>query len=292
MKRLALAFLSVALVVALVPALGDPAPAGAAPIVAGKVHEEFVPTRGKLFVLVIGNDARAGNPDRSRADAIHIVGLNTETMRGGILNFPRDSWVPIPGHGSGKINEALFLGGPVLLARTLENLTGIRLDLWVMTGFEGFLGLIEDLKGVEIQLARGISDTASGARLRAGKNYLNAFDALAFSRARKTLPGGDVDRTTNQGRLLLALLRKLRANVARDPSLLLRWISAGSRHTRLNISSEELFRLALLATQVKAAKVRNVTVPVTIGSVGAASVVFISPGARSIYARFRSTGRL
>ena len=91
-----------------------------------------------LFVLVIGNDARAGNPDRSRADAIHIVGLDTKTLRGGILNFPRDTWVSIPGHGSGKINEALYDGGPQLLARTLENLTGIRIDLWVMTGFEGF----------------------------------------------------------------------------------------------------------------------------------------------------------
>ncbi len=292
MKRLGLAFVAVALVAVLLPALGEPRRVGAAPVVAGKVHKTFVPARGKVFVLLIGNDARQGNPDRSRADAIHIVGLNTKTMRGGILNFPRDSWVSIPGHGSGKINEALYLGGPALLARTLENLTGIRLDFWIMTGFEGFLELVRDLNGVEIRLAGGVFDTASGARLKAGKHRLGPRQALALARARKTLPRGDVDRTTNQGRLLLAFLRKLRVNVANDPTLLLRWVSVGRRHTRLDTSAEEVFRLAVLASEVRPSKVRSVTVPVTVGSVGAASVVFISARARSMYARFRRTGHL
>ncbi len=47
-------------------------------ILVGRVHNAFQPTRGKIFVLVIGNDARHGNPTHSRADAIHIVGIDTD----------------------------------------------------------------------------------------------------------------------------------------------------------------------------------------------------------------------
>ena len=293
MKRICLSIIAVALVVLLLPVGGQGRSVARPRISAGKVHATFVPTKGKLFVLVIGNDARSGNPDRSRADAIHIVGLDTKTLRGGILNFPRDTWVSIPGHGSGKINEALFDGGPELLARTLENLTGIHIDLWVMTGFEGFRGIIRGIGDIKLHLGRDIFDHGSGARLHAGNNTLNPGQALAFVRSRKALPHGDIDRSTNQGRFLLVLLRELRDDVKRDPSRLLRWISLGRRHTRLQVRPEELFELAVLASQVRPSRMGNRTVPVSIGSVGSASVVFLSSGAaRPIFARFRRTARL
>jgi hypothetical protein len=60
----------------------------------------------------------------------------------------------------------------------------------------------------------------------------------------------------------------------------------------LNISAREIFRLGILTSQVKPSMVKNVTVPVSLGSVGAASVVFIQPGAHSIYARFKKKGSL
>ena len=265
----------------------------AAPMVAGPVHESFQPTNGKIFVLVIGSDARVGNPDRSRADALHVIGLNTKTMKGGILNFPRDSWINIPGHGMGRINEALYQGGPQLMARTVESLTGIRLDLWVMTGFEGFRGVVRMLKGVKIHLSQDVFDPGgSGARLRKGTHLLRAGAALAYVRTRKVFASGDVARSTNQARFLLMLLAKLRKQVERDPAALFDWIDITQRHTRSDISAEDLFRLGVLATQVSRKRVGNVTVPVSVGSVGAASVVFISPNASSIYARFRRTAAL
>ncbi|MGH2819550.1 MAG: LCP family protein [Actinomycetota bacterium] len=281
-------------VAVLIP-LTDPGRRGAAapPVIAGRVHDEFQPNRGKIFVLVIGSDARAGNPDAARADALHVVGINTRTMKGGILNFPRDSWVSIPGHGQGRINESLYQGGPKLVARTVESLTGIRLDYWVMTGFEGFGNIVRALNGVPYEIHQDIFDPGgSGARIRAGTKRLNQFTALQFVRTRHNFPRGDIDRTTNQAKFLLAMLRKLRSNVRRNPPSLLRWIAAGRKHTRLNLSPQETFRLAVLATQVKSKDVGNVTIPVSYGAVGAASVVFISPGAQSIYQRFRRKASL
>lgn len=281
-----------AVTIAVFPLMGSRLP-GEAAAVGGRVHEQFQPKRSKLFILVIGNDARAGNPDRSRADAIHIVGINTKTMRGGILNFPRDSYVDIPGSGAGRINEALYRGGPGLLARTLEEITGIRLDYWIMTGFEGFRNIIESVGRVKITLGRDIYDpTGSGASLEAGLRYLNEGQSLAYVRTRHSFPAGDIDRTHNQGRFLLLLLDKLQNQTNNDPASLLDWVGSTRKHTRLDIPPDELFELGVLATQVKKGRIGNVTIPVSIGSVGAASVVFISPAAGSIYSRFRRKGSL
>jgi len=291
-KRLAALAALLALVCVLVPAVGSrPEPAVAA-LTIGRVHEEYQPTDGKVFVLVIGSDARSGNPERSRADAIHIVGVNTDNLRGGILNFPRDAWVNVPGFGSSKINEALYQGGPVLLAKTLEGLTGIRIDYWVLTAFEGFEGIVDDLNGVTMNIPQPVVDSGSGANLQAGKQTLRYWEALAYVRSRKAFSAGDVARSTNQGRFLLALLRKLRGEVDDDPTRLFNWIATARRHTALNVPPSEQFRLGLLASKVEAKDVANVTIPVQIGAVGAASVVFIQPEARAIYQRFRENGYL
>jgi polyisoprenyl-teichoic acid--peptidoglycan teichoic acid transferase len=274
----------------LIPATGEERSRNPA-ITISRVHKAYQPNKGKIFVLVIGSDARSGNPNL-RADAIHIAGINTKTMRGAILNFPRDSYVNIPGHGSGKINEALYLGGPDLLARTLENITRIRIDYYAMVGFQGFERIIDGIGRVPITLFHPMNDRASGAHLPAGKVRLGPNSALSFARTRKTLGGGDVARTTNQGRLLLALLRKLRSQVDRDPTALMKWIAVTRRHARLDISTRELFRLGILASQVRPSRVKNVTIPVSLGSVGAASVVFIQSGAHRIFERFRRKASL
>jgi LCP family protein required for cell wall assembly len=292
-RRASLLLAFVVLTSALVPLLGPARSANDnAPIAAGRVHHRFQPRKGKIFVLVIGSDARNGNPNL-RADAIHIAGINTKTMRAGILNFPRDSWVNIPGRGSAKINEALYIGGPTLLAKTLEAETGIRIDYWVMVGFEGFDSIIRAVGPIQIDIPRPIFDPGgSGAHISAGKKKLYSIDSLAFVRTRKAFSGGDITRTTNQGRFLLAMLRELRHDIERDPAVLLDWVAATRRHARLNISPSEIFRLGILTSQVKPSDVGNVTVPASVGSAGAASVVFIRPEARAIYARFKKSGRL
>jgi polyisoprenyl-teichoic acid--peptidoglycan teichoic acid transferase len=287
-KRAILLMLFVGVVIGVVPNVGGNDATGlSSSIAVGRVHEKWQPQTGKIFVLVVGSDARSGNPNL-RADAIHIAGINTRTMRGGILNFPRDSWVEIPGYGSAKINEALDRGGPELLAATLENITGIRIDYWAVVGFEGFEDIVRDLGPIPMRFGRPIYDPGgSGANISAGAQKLGPNDALAFVRTRKAFSGGDVTRTTNQARFLLAMLRKLRTDVERRPSELLRWIAVSRREARLNISPQEMFRLAVVTSQVKPSEIDNVTVPVSLGSVGAASVVFIQPGATALYRHFK-----
>lgn len=268
-------------------------PGVGAPVLVGRMHEQFQPNRGKIFVLVIGNDERSGNAMNSRADAIHLIGVNTDTMKAGILNFPRDSWVNIPGRGSSKMNEAMLTGGPENLARTLEDLTGVKIDYWVMTGFEGFMGIIDGLGRVKVKLPHAINDpTGSGAHLPAGPQNLGHKSSLAYLRTRHSFGTGDLARTTNHGTYMISMLRKLHEDVKLNPAELLNWISLTKKFTSFDMTSDELFRLAVLASQLPPNKVKNLTVPASTGSVGAASVVFISPSARSIYERFRKNASL
>lgn len=279
----------------LLPFAGDQRPGRAASpaITIGRVHSDYQPEDGKIYVLVIGNDARTGNPDRALADAIHIAGINTHTMKGGILNFPRDCWVEIPGHGSAKINEALFDGGPALLAQTLEKITGIRLDYWVMVGFQGFQSLIKGVGKITYRLPAPVYDIGgSGANLDAGLHHLNNWQALSYVRTRHPFPHGDIDRTTNQASFLVAMLRQLQSDMKRNPAALLKWMSVTRGVARLDVTPKELFHLGILASQVKPKDIGNVTIPVSLGTEGAASVDFISSGASLIYQGFKKTARL
>jgi polyisoprenyl-teichoic acid--peptidoglycan teichoic acid transferase len=295
-KRAAVLIALIASVCLLVPVAGGSSESRSttsAPITGGRVHADHQPKEGKIFVLILGSDARSGNPTNSRADGVHLAGINTKTMKGGILNFPRDSWVNIPGSGSGRINEALYRGGPQLAVRTVESITGIQIDYWLLTAFEGFQSAVKDLGNVPLNVKRGMYDQGgSGAAIKPNTKSLNGVDSLAFVRTRKSLPGGDITRTTNHGRFLIALLRKLRTDIDRSPGRIFDWMTVTRKWTRLDIPPHELFQLGVLASQVKSQNVGNVTIPVRVGSAGAASVVFIQPGAQSIYNRFKKNASL
>ena len=95
---------------------------------------------GLVFVLTVGTDARAGDdPRRAHGDAIHLLCVNPQSRQGTLLGFPRDSWVQIPGHGNGKLTNAMALGGPTLMAETISRLTGLPVQYYVVTGFQGLL---------------------------------------------------------------------------------------------------------------------------------------------------------
>jgi LCP family protein required for cell wall assembly len=294
----ALAIVAVAVAVAVGP-LGPPgstAQAAEEPLV--EIHAahgtSFVPTldgKRPVFILVLGSDARPGeNPARLRADSIHILGVNLRQGRASILGFPRDSYVSIPGYGSSKINDAMTLGGPQLMVRTVEQLTGIRMDFWLLASFNGLVRMVDEVGGITVRVPYAMRDSYSGANFRAGRQRLNGAKALALSRNRHDTPDGDFSRSKNQGLLMVSALAELRKEFRKSPPVLFRWIGALWRGVRTDLPVTRLFDLGLTATQVNPSKVNNVVVPGSSGFAGGASVVFISGSARSVYADMRRDG--
>lgn len=254
----------------------------------------YVPAlQGKrpLFILALGSDARPGqNIVRQRSDSIHIIGVDLERHRATILGFPRDSWVHIPGHGTTKLNTAMTLGGPPLVVRTIESITGIRIDFWMLTSFKGLVRMVNRIGGLKVYVPRPMHDRFSGANFSKGVHHFTGRKALAFARDRHDVPGGDFGRSKNQGRLLLAALSQLHRVIDKNSAQVFTWIAAGWRNMRTDLGVSTLLDLALTASSVPPKRVKNLVVPATTGRVGSASVVFISSSARRIYADMRKDG--
>jgi len=247
---------------------------------------EAVPD-GLVFLLVAGSDARPGEDLlHSRADSLHLLAVNPATGQGTLLGFPRDSWVEIPGHGRGKLNNALALGGPDLLAATVRRLTGLPVDYYVITGFPGLTAMVDELGGVDVLVDRRMNDRNSGARFQRGWHHFTGAEALAFARDRTDVERGDLTRSEHQGLLILSGLAKMRAEVADDGGVG-RWLAVLTKYAKLDIPLTRLPALAALARRLDPARLTNVVAPGRVGTTAGQSVVFLTTEAARMFEDLR-----
>jgi LCP family protein required for cell wall assembly len=265
-------------------AIGVAHPAEAFPVLNGKKP---------IFVLALGSDARPGEPiDKERSDSIHIIGLNPAKHTASILGFPRDSYVDIPGHGKDKITAAMSFGGPKLTVQTIENLTGIHIDFYVLTSFVGLKEMINAIGGVTVTVLQPMHDHFSGADFEPGKTHMDGAQALSFARDRHDFSRGDLDRSLNQGRLFLATLGEFEKDFQKDPGVMLTYIGAGMRNVETDLPLSKVVQLGFTAAKIPPKSVINCIVPAVGGVVGSADVVFIQAGASALYADMKPDGLL
>jgi LCP family protein required for cell wall assembly len=201
-------------------------------------NDETVRTGEAMNLLLVGNDSRAALSDEQLAqlNAGEDSGVNTDTMilvhvpadgsKASFVSFPRDSYVPIPGHGQDKLNAAYAYGqqdapegasdaakaalGAQLLVRTISQLTGLRIDHYAEVDLLGFFELTSVVGGVEVNLCNPVDDSFySGAVFPAGTQTISGAEALEFVRQRHGLPRGDFDRIIRQQVFIAGVLRKM-----------------------------------------------------------------------------------
>lgn len=173
--------------------------------------------------LLVGSDSRetmtpeqqeqlstGGDLGNGRTDTILLVHLGAvgSGEPATVVSIPRDSYVDIPGYGTDKINAAFAAGGPALLAQTVEQATGVRLDHYVEVGFAGFADVVDGLGGVRVCPTEPVSDPLAGIDLPAGCQNLGGSAALGYVRSRAT-PRADLDRMVHQREFISALLGRL-----------------------------------------------------------------------------------
>jgi LCP family protein required for cell wall assembly len=248
-----------------------------------------------ISILAVGSDARPGeNFTHTRGDALQLVTINTETHAASVIGVPRDSWVPIPGHGMDKINASLYYGGPQLLGQTVGNLIGVQPKYVFVTRFQYFQAMVNSIGGITIRNPYAFSDDPLKLKgFRAGRIHLNGYDAMAYSRIRHSLPRGDFDRSAHQEIVLKGIQAKVHAN-AHKPGFIERGVISAMSHMSTNLPPAELFELAQVLAQVDPAKVRACVVQGGIGmSSGGASIVvpYVSQ-ARAMGDQIRKDGTL
>ncbi|MHB1274566.1 MAG: LCP family protein [Candidatus Humimicrobiaceae bacterium] len=164
-------------------------------------------------ILILGDDSafdRPGGRVNGRTDIIIIFHLNLESGEGTIVTIPRDTWVSIPGHEDGKINGAHAFGGNELTVKTIEAFSGLKIDNYIITDFDGFKPLIDFLGGVTVEVKENLSDSFSGCNLSIGVHHLNGEQALALCRNRHRngdpgQQGGAFAREREAAKIILAL---------------------------------------------------------------------------------------
>jgi LCP family protein required for cell wall assembly len=208
--------------------------------------------------LIVGSDTRKGLT-RTEIDQLHVgfIGASASDslmllhMGGGrpvLVSIPRDSYVPIPGHGSNKINAALAFGGPTLLVKTVEAVTGLRINHYMGIGFGGLVSVVNQVGGVRICLHTGLHDSYSGTNLKAGCQNLNGTQSLAFVRDRHSFNTSDLQRIEDQRAFLKALLSKATSpGVYLNPFTALPFASAAADSISVDKGSSlyDLFQAAM-----------------------------------------------
>lgn len=185
-----------------------------------------------LNILVLGSDTRAGEQNARygdaedtsmRSDVTIIAHISADRTRVQLVSIPRDTWVQIPScklkdgdytyAQEGQFNWAMSVGsandednldaGIACVWKTAEELTGLKIDEYVMFDFAGFESMIDALGGVRMCFDEDLYDPPAELDIKAGCHKLNGHDALAYARARKFVGNGsDISRIGRQQELM------------------------------------------------------------------------------------------
>ncbi|HZF90155.1 LCP family protein [Streptomyces sp.] len=186
---------------------------------------------GSQNILVLGSDTRSGSnkalgggtdDGSARSDTALILHVYEGHRKAGVVSIPRDTLIDRPActdtdggthpAASGVMfNSAYSTGGAVCAVKTVESLTGLRMDHYLEVDFSGFQKLIDELGGVEITTTRDINDPDSHLDLKAGPHRLTGEQALGLVRTRHGVgDGSDLGRIQLQQAFLKALLKQVK----------------------------------------------------------------------------------
>ncbi|CAM5509047.1 transcriptional regulator [Streptomyces spiroverticillatus] len=186
---------------------------------------------GSQDILVLGSDSRHGDNAKygtdeggARSDTAMILHVYEGHKKASIVSIPRDTLISRPECVSDKdgkttvpaadrqmFNTAYEVGGPACAVKTVEKMSGIRMDHYVEVDFTGFKKLIDELGGVPVTTTKAIKDSKSHLDLPPGTHQLNGEQSLGLVRTRKSVgDGSDLGRIQLQQAFMKALIGQVK----------------------------------------------------------------------------------
>ncbi|MEV6834762.1 LCP family protein [Streptomyces sp. NPDC051133] len=195
----------------------------------GDDRPEKLPTSGQNL-LVLGSDSRSGanaslgtgNVSGARSDTALVIHIPEGRSRAVAVSIPRDTLVTrpectrkdgstLPSAKRVMFNSVYSLAGPACVVKTVEQMSGVRMDHFLEIDFAGFKGLVDAIGGVTVTVDQDIHDKSSGLDLTAGTHELDGTQALQFVRTRHGIgDGSDLGRIGLQQQFLIALLSEIK----------------------------------------------------------------------------------
>jgi len=272
-----------------------PSPAAAEPgeetVVAGSQEDQAVPvvTQGDDFqlpslwdarepvnILVLGIDQRPGQTVQTRTDTMMLISIDPNTGNLGLLSFPRDLLVMVPGQYETTINVAHLLGytekhpggGPALAKETVAEFIGQPVHYYVRLNFDGFRALLDEIGCIEIEVPFDIDDPLFPDNnygydplfIPAGVHCMDAELALKYARTRHV--DSDFGRIERQQQVLLAAKKKVFSTgqlahlITRLPSL----INTLSDSLKTDMPLSQQITLANLGWKLDTAAIRRLVI--------------------------------
>jgi LCP family protein required for cell wall assembly len=188
---------------------------------------------GRLQILILGSDTRDGKNSNygstedstgyGNSDVMMLMDISEDNKRVNVISFPRDLLVDIPkctDQKTGKqyaarsgimINEAMKEAGIGCAVDTVNKLTGMEVDHFMMADFNAVKELSNAVGGVSVCISDAVYDPDSRLRLPKGTSQVKGEQALAFLRTRHAFgDGGDLGRIKAQQGFLSSLTRKIK----------------------------------------------------------------------------------
>ena len=232
------------------------------------------PAADALVILAVGAD-NSGGYINGLADVTRVVRIDLTNAKVTMLAFPRDLWVRVPGiedhYGldRGKLNQSYYWGnvynepggaGPGLLARTLNDNYGMRIDNYIAVNMTTFAHIVDALGGIDIYLPRDVDGTTSPTPLpyfNAGWNHFNGAQALAYSRIRKI--DTELDRIDRQTEVLCALRAKVTSAevLPKIPAIIESFLG----NVLTDLTPEQISRLVAVAPSVGTKNIFSASIP-------------------------------
>ena len=230
------------------------------------------------------------NPGDYRSDTVMVVHVPADREGAYVVSIPRDSYVRIydaegEPHDQAKVNEAFASYGPFGTWRTVENLTGIRLDHMAIVDFGGFRDLTTAIGGVDVYVPESVYDSKQDQQWNEGMVHLEDELALKYVRMRYGLLDGDFDRVARQQNFLRAVMKKvLAADTIGDPVKFTKTIGAITSNLTVDEgwTDGDLRGLALSLRGIEEKQVRFITLPFdrydTVPGIGSVNIVDFERG--------------
>ncbi|WP_026122844.1 LCP family protein [Nocardiopsis halotolerans] len=237
---------------------------------------------GVMNLLILGSDIRSGEnaeygeAEGERPDTILIASINVDSGAATLVNLPRDLIVDLPAceavegyqgmsAHSGMINSAMTYGGVGCQWKTVETITGIHLDHFVMMDFGGFKDMVDAIGGVEMCIPAPIDDPKAKLSLEAGTQTLNGEESLGYVRSRYGQgDGSDLSRIDRQQEFMGAMLRQvLSSEVMTSPVTITNFLGAvtDSVTTDEELTVDIMTDMAIAMREVDLGNVQFVTAP-------------------------------
>ncbi|MGN9792666.1 LCP family protein [Streptomyces sp. OZ13] len=261
---------------------------------------------GSMDILVLGSDSRSGensgygdDDGAARSDTAMVVHVHQGHRTASVVSVPRDTMVgrpdctgrdgtDVPGDERAMFNSAYEIGGPACAVKTVEAMSGIRMDHYIEVDFTGFKKLVDELGGVDITTTQPIDDSKSHLSLRPGTHRLDGEQALGLVRTRKSVgDGSDLGRIQLQQAFMKAFIEQVKdVGVFSSPKKLLDLADAGTKaitpDSELD-SVNELMGFARGLGALGAEDVHMITMPVEYDPADPNRVVPVETGARQVW---------